>query len=391
MHSAGSSEELYQKIAELQKKAEQLEDLERENSILKEQLYACEEKYRNIAEMESDAILLVDNVNGRLLDVNNSACRLYGYSKEEMLSLNIMDLSAEPAMTRQVMLDHQTLVPRRFHKKKGGFSFPIELNIKFYELNGREVHISAVRDISEWVKIETSLIQAKEQAEKSERLKGEFLAQMSHEIRSPLNSVLNFTSLIKESCRSFMDDDMQMSFNIIDQASKRLIRTIDLILNMSELQANTYEFTPARVDVYSEILQKLFHEYTPQARNRDLDFELKSKVKDTSVTADTYSLYQIFNNLVDNAIKYTKSGKVEIVISRNQSLEVEIRDTGIGISQEFMLNIFKPFSQEEQGYSRRFEGNGLGLALVKKYVEMNGARIEVQSQKGQGSSFKVVF
>lgn len=391
MHAGGSSEELYQRITELQKRVCQLEDLERQNCDLKGQLLASEEKYRNFSEMESDAILLVNNTTGQLLDVNNSACRLYGYTKEEMLSLNIMDLSAEPEKTKEVMLHHQTLVPRRFHKKKDGSTFPIGLNIKFYELNGQEVHISAVRDISEWVKIETSLIQAKEQAEKSDRLKGEFLAQMSHEIRSPLNSILNFTSLIKESCRDIMDDDLQMSFNIIDQASKRLIRTIDLILNMSELQANTYDFTPAKVDINEDVLKKLFLEYTPQAKNRNLDFELNCGIANTVVTADAYSLYQIFNNLIDNSIKYTKSGKVEINITRNSSLEVEIKDTGIGISKEFMLNIFQPFSQEEQGYTRRFEGNGLGLALVKKYVEMNGARIEVQSHKGLGSSFKVIF
>ncbi|MGE5352645.1 MAG: ATP-binding protein [Syntrophothermus sp.] len=391
MHIGGSSEELYQMISGLQKRIVELEDLERQNGVLKEELLASEEKCRNIIEMESDAILLVDNTTGQLLDVNNSACRLYGYTKEEMLSLNLIDLSAEPEKTRQVMLEHQTSIPRRFHRKKDGSTFPIGLNIKFYAVNGREVHISAVRDISEWVKIEASLIQAKEEAEKSERLKSEFLAQMSHEIRSPLNSILNFTSLIKESCSNFMDDDLQMSFNIIDQASKRLIRTIDLVLNMSELQTNTYDFTPAKVDIHSEIMQKLLLEYAPQAKNRDLDLELNCQVQDTTVTADAYSLYQIFNNLIDNAIKYTRSGRIEINILRNSSLEVEIKDTGIGISQEFMMNIFHPFSQEEQGYTRRFEGNGLGLALVKKYVEMNGARIEVRSRKGEGSTFKVIF
>ncbi|HEX2866245.1 MAG TPA: PAS domain-containing sensor histidine kinase [Ignavibacteriales bacterium] len=391
MHAGSSSEELHQKISELQERLSRLEDLERENLLLKEKLLESEEKYRNIADMESDAILLVDNSSGQLLDVNSAACSLYGYGKEEMLLLNIMDLSAEPEKTRCVMLEHQTLVPRRIHKKKDGSTFPIEINIKFYELNGREMHVSAVRDISEWVKAESLLIESKERAEKSDRLKGEFLAQMSHEIRSPLNSILNFASLIKESCRNIMNEDLQMSFSIIDQASKRLIRTIDLIINMSELQTDTYDFTPVKVDVNSDILQKLFLEYTPQAKNSDLEFELYSHTQDTIITGDAYSLYQIFNNLIDNAIKYTKKGRVEIIISRNKGLEVEVRDTGIGISQEFMFHIFHPFSQEEQGYTRRFEGNGLGLALVKKYAEMNGARIDVKSLKGEGSSFKVIF
>lgn len=391
MHAGGSSEELYRKITELQKRVRELEALEKQNEALKQEIQASEEKYRKLADLESDAILLVDNSTGKLLDVNPSACRLYGYTREEMLLLNLLDLSAEPEKTRSVMLEHQTSIPRRYHKRKDGSIFPIELNIRFYEMDGREVHLSAVRDITEWVKAEESLIQAKEQAEKSERLKGEFLAQMSHEIRSPLNSILNFASLIKESCRDNMDEDLQMSFNIMDQASKRLIRTIDLILNMSELQTDTYDFTPVKVDVNSGILQKLFLEYQPQARNRNLGFELNCTARDTTVVGDAYSLHQIFNNLIDNAIKYTRSGKIEVNISRNTSLEVEIKDTGIGISQEFMLKMFQPFSQEEQGYTRRFEGNGLGLALVSKYAQMNSARIEVKSKKGEGSSFKVVF
>lgn len=188
-----------------------------------------------------------------------------------------------------------------------------------------------------------------------------------------------------------MDEDLQMSFSIIDQASKRLIRTIDLIINMSELQTDTYDFTPVKVDVNSDILHKLFLEYNPLAADRDLDFKLNCHTNDTAITGDAYSLYQIFNNLIDNAIKYTKKGIVEVSISRNNSLEVEVRDTGIGISEEFMADIFRPFSQEEQGYTRRFEGNGLGLALVKKYAELNGARIDVKSLKGEGSSFKVIF
>ena len=111
------------------------------------------------------------------------------------------------------------------------------------------------------------------------------------------------------------------------------------------------------------------------------------------ITGDEYSAMQIFINLVDNAIKYTNQGKVEIVISKTHENKVEVKiiDSGIGISKEYIGNLFTPFSQEEQGYTRRFEGNGLGLALVKRYCEMNNAEIMVESVKGKGSTFKVVF
>jgi signal transduction histidine kinase len=97
--------------------------------------------------------------------------------------------------------------------------------------------------------------------------------------------------------------------------------------------------------------------------------------------------------LIDNAIKYTDNGRVEVTIDRNNDgcIIVSVEDTGIGISDEFMKNIFKPFLQEESGYSRRYEGNGLGLALTKKYCELNNATINVESQKGAGSKFIITF
>jgi len=109
------------------------------------------------------------------------------------------------------------------------------------------------------------------------------------------------------------------------------------------------------------------------------------------LNTDEYAAYQMFANLIDNAIKYTKKGFVNISISNHveNSVVVRISDTGIGISKEYLPNIFVPFSQEERGYSRRFDGNGLGLALVKKYSEIIGATIKVESEKGKGTTFSI--
>jgi signal transduction histidine kinase len=112
-----------------------------------------------------------------------------------------------------------------------------------------------------------------------------------------------------------------------------------------------------------------------------------------NVLSDEYSITQIFANLIDNAIKYTKKGKVEILLEKNKTgnITVEVKDTGIGINKEFLPRIFEPFTQEEQGYTRSFEGNGLGLALVKRYCELNNIIIEVDSVKNEGSTFRIIF
>ena len=108
------------------------------------------------------------------------------------------------------------------------------------------------------------------------------------------------------------------------------------------------------------------------------------------VFADKYTLTQAFQNLLDNAVKFTEAGGIEVFSYENEeSIFVDISDTGVGISQEYLPRLFKPFSQEEEGYSRKFDGNGLGLALTKKYIDLNQGEISVVSGKGQGTTFTI--
>jgi signal transduction histidine kinase len=240
---------------------------------------------------------------------------------------------------------------------------------------------------------ETEMKKAKEEAEKSDKLKSEFLAQISHEIRTPINAILSFASLLKDETSDKISDDLSQGFGIINRAGNRLIRTIDLILNMSQLQTNTYECNYKYFDIYEKVLKGLALQHKKIANDKNLDLFLSKEAKDTTIYADEYTATQIFENLINNAIKFTVKGKIEIFIQKedDDKLVVKVYDTGVGISDEFLPNLFKPFTQEEGGYTRRFEGNGLGLALVKKYVELNNAKIYVESKKGTGTVFTVIF
>ncbi len=239
---------------------------------------------------------------------------------------------------------------------------------------------------------EERLIEALNESEKSVRLKSEFLAQISHEIRTPINNILNFISLIKLQLGENLDDDLNTSFKIINRASDRLIRTIDLILNMSELQTGSYKPKKETFDLYSEILEKLYLENKYKAKESNIEFNLTKATDDTFIYADKYSVEQIFINLLDNAFKFTPEGKIEIVLNtQNDFLIVNVIDTGIGISEEFLPDLFHPFRQEEQGYTRSFEGSGLGLSLVKEYCDLNKAEITVESSKGGGTVFSIKF
>ncbi|MHB1687972.1 MAG: hybrid sensor histidine kinase/response regulator [Ignavibacteriaceae bacterium] len=241
-------------------------------------------------------------------------------------------------------------------------------------------------------KTNIELIAAKEQAERSDKLKSEFLNQMSHEIRSPMNAVLNFANLLKEEMLEKLTPDFLEYFDGIDSASHRLMRTVDLILNVSEMQVGTYKPIFSEFDLLKEIIGKIINENRKIVEDKGLKLNFFSALSEAVIVGDNYSIYQIFVNLIDNSIKYTKKGHVSINVSKNgQGINVSIEDTGIGISEEFLKIMYHPFMQEERGNSRRYEGNGLGLSLVKKYCDLNRIAITVESKKGVGTKFTLFF
>jgi len=234
---------------------------------------------------------------------------------------------------------------------------------------------------------------AKDEAEKANMLKTEFLAQISHEIRTPLNISLSFISKIKWELEDNLTPELLNDFIVIEKSDKRLIRTIDLILEMSEMQLGTYKPVFNDIDLINDVLENIHTDFLVQCKKKGLELNLIYRVENAKLNCDYQSVSKIFVNILDNAIKYTVLGKIDIILERNNKneLTVSIIDTGIGISNGFIPKLFEPFSQEEQGYSRSYEGNGLGLALVKKYCELNNASINVESEKKKGSKFTVTF
>ncbi|MCU7494198.1 MAG: PAS domain S-box protein [Ignavibacteria bacterium] len=250
-----------------------------------------------------------------------------------------------------------------------------------------------VSAIMERRKYEEQLTLTKEKAEESNRMKTAFLAQMSHEIRTPINTILSFTSLLKEKCEGILEEELKESFNIIESGGRRLIRTIDMILSMSQLQSECLDLNPQQLDLSAEIIVPVMKEFCASAKAKSLSFSFNNQVVGEKIVGDQSTIKQVFEQLIDNAIKFTRKGRVEVTqhLDSMGRVCVSIKDTGVGISKEYLPQLFTAFSQEEMGYTRRFEGNGLGLAMVKKYIELNNAKITVESEKGKGSTFTVIF
>ena len=224
-------------------------------------------------------------------------------------------------------------------------------------------------------------------------MKSVFLNQVNHEIRTPLNAILSFAALIKEELKDHIPPDMQTGFEVIKRGGDRVIRTADLMLNMSEVLTNAFRFNPQKLNLFEDVFYNIFEKYKSLAKEKNLNFTYEVHCNNTEVLADEFMLVQIIDNLINNALKFTIQGEVKILFfSRTKNnLVFAVRDTGIGISEEYIKKLYQPFSQEDEGTIRSFEGNGLGLSLTKKYCEINKIDLHVESLKNNGSTFYLEF
>ncbi|MFN4112249.1 MAG: sensor histidine kinase, partial [Ignavibacteria bacterium] len=181
-------------------------------------------------------------------------------------------------------------------------------------------------------------------------------------------------------------------FNIIRSAGNRLMRTIEMIMNYSRITVGDFPIKKQKINL-TNIIQSLYDEFKYTAELKNLKFIFNNECGEVFVLADNYCITQAIANLIDNSIKYTKHGSVRINLKRDDQnkLILEIKDTGIGISKKYQDRLFEPYSQQELGWNRPYEGVGLGLALVKKYLILNNMDISFQSKEGLGSSFYIHF
>lgn len=257
--------------------------------------------------------------------------------------------------------------------------------------SGRNIYASA-RDVTEQKIMQNELILSKELAEKSNKLKDAFIANISHEIRTPLNGILGMTKLIENSLSKYIGKDEKEYFIAINQASTRIVKTIDMILNYSRIQIGEFPVNNIKINLPYNI-ESIMKMYKTAADNKSIKLTFENKCGEVEVIGDLYCFTQSVSNLIDNAVKYTNSGSVKLILFKdsNKKIKLDIQDTGIGISEEYLSMIYEPYSQEEIGYSRGYEGIGLGLSLVKKYLFLIGAEISVKSEKEKGSTFTISF
>jgi len=364
-------------------------------------LSESERKFRTTFEQAPVAMHLSD-IDGSLIMVNKSMADIVEYSQEELIGRTLSEFThpedSELSLKNQKSLFLHEISQIRFEKRyicKSGKIIWVDIHsVLIQDINDKPMFaVTHAIDITERKRIMEDLILAKERAEQADKLKSEFLAQVSHEIRTPMNSMLGFTSYLRDNRIERTREDIDEFIEVVHSSGKRLIRTVELLLNTAQLEVGLYEPTFRELDL-EEILEKLLREFTPAIELKELVFKYSAEIKGIMVYADEYSVDQIFSNVLDNAIKYTSSGSITLDLTLDKSngnIIAELADTGIGMSEEFLSNLFRPFTQEERGYSRSFDGNGLGLCLVKNYCDINNITIGVNSRKNEGTSITLAF
>ena len=328
--------------------------------------------------------------------VNQSFCDMLGYTKEELPFLRWQEIThPDDIELTQREIDklmngekEWTRFEKRF-KHKNGLIVWAELGSSIYRSTDGNLKylLTSISDITERKQMIEELIKAKEKAEESDKLKSVFLANMSHEIRTPMNGILGFAQLLKEPQLSL--EEQQEYLGIIDKSGKRMLNIINDIVSISKIEAGQVEVVIDETDV-NEQVAFIYDFFKPEVEKKGMQL-LRSKVlplNEAVINSDREKIYAILTNLVGNALKFTRSGIIEIGVAKKGSfLEFFVKDTGIGVPDNQKEIIFTRFRQGNDLIIKPYEGTGLGLSISKAYVELLGGTIWVESELGKGSAF----
>ena len=246
-------------------------------------------------------------------------------------------------------------------------------------------------DQTDVILAEKEVRKARDASKESDRLKSTFLNVLSHELRTPLNIILGYSTIIKENLKEKIGSEEKIYLDNLYTGSERLFKSITQMLEFAQIEAGNYKMNIETTNLV-HVIKNCIEPFKVKAVEKKLDFSLKIGSDDIFVAVDSQSVETIINNLVDNAIKFTRQGFIEFEVESDNDLAVcKVKDTGVGISTEYLDHLYRPFSQEELDIGRNFEGNGLGLAISKKYIEKMGGSLIVDSIKGVGSTFTFTF
>ncbi|MHB8723199.1 MAG: PAS domain S-box protein [Steroidobacteraceae bacterium] len=359
---------------------------ELETQLRSQQFYT-----RSLIESNIDALMTTDPV-GIITDVNQQMCALTGRTREELVSAPFKNFFTDPGRAEEgiklVLRENKVTNYELTARNKAGGETVVSYNgATFYDRDNRLQGVfAAARDVTERKQFEQSI-------EKASRMKSEFLANMSHELRTPLNGIIGFSEVLADRKPGPLNPKQEEFLSYILSSSRHLLQLINDVLDLAKVEAGRMEFNPETFGL-AQAIEEVCSVAKAIAQKKHIRLRTNIGADLDTITVDQQKFKQIIYNLLSNAVKFTdEGGSIDIAAKRLDSsrFQICVRDTGIGIRPDDLQRLFKEFEQLEEGAGRHYEGTGLGLALTKKIIELQGGSVSVESEPGKGSVFTVVL
>jgi PAS domain S-box-containing protein len=380
----------------LHQRTYQLEKTNKDLLRTTHELIRAEAQARVIGETSIDTMITFSK-SGKIITVNPAAEGTFGYKEADLLGQPITLLIPTIAKHKNAVSISKIREKYRVGKlsevtpiRKDGSEFSAEIQIGEAFIENNQIFACTVSDITERKIVERELLKAKEEAEIAVRVKTEFIAMMSHEIRTPMNGIIGMTDLLMD---TELDPEQREYADIVRKSGDALLSVINDILDFSKIESGKMELEQEPIDLKA-CIEETFDLFMAKSREHKLEMEYHiDRELPELIIGDVTRLRQILNNLVGNAVKFTNSGGIFVVVNKlsgqDDSLELEfiIRDTGIGIPPHQIVNLFKPFSQLDSSMTRKYGGTGLGLSICKTLVELMGGSIRAEKEVKVGATF----
>ena len=367
-------------------------------------LEAAHRRYHALLNQANDAILILCPETGTILETNSQARAIFQFSQDELQHLSVTDL--HPPQDRQAIWEeYQRTLAEGNHfssalpaVRRDGTPIFVDVSSARIDLGSEIVIQSIFRDVSERVHMlrETEeknriLEEKNAQLEEAQQIRSEFLATITHELRTPLNAIIGFNSLLEEGVYGPLTEKQAKAAQRIDRNATRLLALINQLLDLSRIEAGAVAVFNEKTDLL-RLARQVFDDYRSMAVEKNLSLEMSHPNRGVVCLTDGDKLREIIRQLVSNAVKFTSQGFIRVVIREEEANGiVEISDTGPGIAAERREAIFELFRQGDSSYTRRNEGAGLGLAIVRRLAALLGIRVELTSDPGKGSTFRLVI
>lgn len=352
-------------------------------------------RYKTLFNNVNDAIYLnklnEDGGLSKYIEVNNVACKRLGYTREEMISMYIYDTT--PSLTKEkvsCIIDKLktkgNALYEAYPKTKDGKTIPVEINSIFLNVNNEKFVLSISRDITER--------KEKERADEYERLRTEFFANISHELRTPVNVIFSALQLTNTNIKDFPSaaDLYKKYMPVMKQNCYRLVRLINNLIDVTKIDAGYFQLNLSNENIVS-LVENITLSVAQYTESQGITLIFDTNAEEKIMACDSDKIERIMLNLISNAVKFTKSGGSIFVnlTDRGDKVIISVKDTGIGISEENQNLIFDRFIQVDKSFARKREGSGIGLSLVKSLVELHNGNIAVKSELNSGSEFIVTL